>query len=977
MNWTAKWIWAAGAKPSDYNDTIRAVRTVRLGAVRSASLHISADSAYRLHVNGRWVCDGPSRSWTHAHRYDVVELAPYLIDGENRIEIIARYFGSGSMHRRPMHPGLLAELIADGKSVLATDKGWTISRLPYRRNVPRIALQMEPLEIIDADRPESRSAPAVEYFSVDAAPWKNLTERDVALLTLQPFPFRTHLWSAVVRREWMGYNFSLIRKFHPGLMEADGFTCMGSVAVARLESKRAQPIHVESYPKGYGPRIVINGAGDSTGDGKGTGTFSLRKGTNFVAVVFEPWGHHNKEQGIRFVETEGLTLLNAIDEKRNHPWEMVAVKDIEYHENDFRLRDWGDAERAAVRERVAKEIAEWEPALRSAEDFIRLLGDRIIPAPEEGHCSEDPHWQLECRELVSGAEPKIENPAALMTDTPDLTVIHPNRAGDIELCYDLGEQNVGYYQFELEATAGTQIDLHSIEYIRPDGVLQHTEWNRNGMRLVCSQGWNRLTSLKRRSGRYVILTIRRQTAPVRIRLMRLVESTYPVQWRGRFACSDAMLEQVWQISARTLKLCMEDSFTDCPLYEQTLWVGDARNEALFAQTLFGAEDLSARCIRMAAESLELYPIITCVAPTSTADAMLPAWAFLWGFHLRDHWRHTGDKELLRQHWPAVLKNIRGATSHLDSRGLFSGAFWNMFDWSGADQGQRTVVHNTLLLIGCIDAAIEVGQAIGKGKDIEKLAVTRASLTDAVNRTWQGERGAYPDSFHDNGQPSPSSCVHTHFLAVLFDVVPKRLRSRAIANAITPPEGMVQVGSPFAMQYYYEMLEKIERPELIFDSIREKYLPMIRSGATTVWEQFAGGNAFNPSGFPTRSHTHAWSSAPLHFLHRHILGIQPTGIGGVSYAISPRVDQVEWAEGVSAGVRGDVAVRWRREGTKLTIEASAPQEVELTLVRNPSMKGLRVEFRRVAASSLVFHPQPQEQSPSKAKSKSSAAKAASS
>ena len=87
------------------------------------------------------------------------------------------------------------------------------------------------------------------------------------------------------------------------------------------------------------------------------------------------------------------------------------------------------------------------------------------------------------------------------------------------------------------------------------------------------------------------------TAPVRIQSLRLVESTYPVVEEGTFRCSDLELEKVYEISRRTLKLCMEDTFTDCPLYEQTLWVGDARSESLFAMSCFGAYDLVRRCIR--------------------------------------------------------------------------------------------------------------------------------------------------------------------------------------------------------------------------------------------------------------------------------------------------------------------------------------------------------------------------------------------
>ena len=47
----------------------------------------------------------------------------------------------------------------------------------------------------------------------------------------------------------------------------------------------------------------------------------------------------------------------------------------------------------------------------------------------------------------------------------------------------------------------------------------------------------------------------------------------PVWPRGMFRCSDSRLNQIWDFSAYTLRMCSEDTFTDCPTYEQTLLGG--------------------------------------------------------------------------------------------------------------------------------------------------------------------------------------------------------------------------------------------------------------------------------------------------------------------------------------------------------------------------------------------------------------------
>jgi hypothetical protein len=73
------------------------------------------------------------------------------------------------------------------------------------------------------------------------------------------------------------------------------------------------------------------------------------------------------------------------------------------------------------------------------------------------------------------------------------------------------------------------------------------------------------------------VTVRGAAKPVKVYGVQMRESHYPVAEIGRFQCSDSQLNEFWQISQTTTKLCMEDTFDDCPAYEQTFWVEDSRN----------------------------------------------------------------------------------------------------------------------------------------------------------------------------------------------------------------------------------------------------------------------------------------------------------------------------------------------------------------------------------------------------------------
>ena len=77
-------------------------------------------------------------------------------------------------------------------------------------------------------------------------------------------------------------------------------------------------------------------------------------------------------------------------------------------------------------------------------------------------------------------------------------------------------------------------------------------------------------------------------------------ASYPQARRGQFTCSDPLLNDIWDVGVRSVECCSEDTYTDCPTYEQTFWVGDGRNEALVDLLANGDPRLSANSLRVAA-----------------------------------------------------------------------------------------------------------------------------------------------------------------------------------------------------------------------------------------------------------------------------------------------------------------------------------------------------------------------------------------
>ncbi|HEY5138050.1 MAG TPA: alpha-L-rhamnosidase C-terminal domain-containing protein, partial [Methylococcales bacterium] len=323
------------------------------------------------------------------------------------------------------------------------------------------------------------------------------------------------------------------------------------------------------------------------------------------------------------------------------------------------------------------------------------------------------------------------------------------------------------------------------------------------------------------------------------------------------------------------------------------------------------------------------------------DCLIPAWSFLWGMSVWDYYWYTGESDFLKQMWPAVKRNLKGAQGLLGNDGLFSAAYWNFFDWTRIDSGHKTVLHNSMLLIGAIQAAKRCAAAAGKRGELPWLNRFEKDIREAINRTWDKQSHSYPDSIHDDGKPSRSTCQHTSFLAALYDIFESKNKKCVMKNIFDPPKDMVQVGSPFALFYFYEAFLKLGCRDEIVKAILKNYEPMLEADATAVWEQFPMPG--NPGGFLTRSHCHAWSSAPIYFLNRTILGLTQQKAGCREYSISPVLSGLKWAKGTIATIHGPIRICWELNGKDLTIKWSAPENVRVRFVNNDSLKGYRLSL----------------------------------
>ena len=68
-----------------------------------------------------------------------------------------------------------------------------------------------------------------------------------------------------------------------------------------------------------------------------------------------------------------------------------------------------------------------------------------------------------------------------------------------------------------------------------------------------------------------------------------VETGYPLEVKSEIHSEEHWVGRLWDISIRTLKRCMHETYEDCPYYEQLQYLLDTRLQALFTYAVRGIQ----------------------------------------------------------------------------------------------------------------------------------------------------------------------------------------------------------------------------------------------------------------------------------------------------------------------------------------------------------------------------------------------------
>ena len=161
-------VWIGSAHPFDLHEAYLNFRSdIRLSALpRQAIFRLSADSRYRLWINGVFIGRGSERSWPSSMAVDERLVTDLLQPGLNRLAV--QVYSPGYSHFAYVHRGacgMIGWLELDGEVVLTTGSSWSVRRdLSWSSRVDRVSIYGTGVEDRDLRL-------AMDWVQADASAW--------------------------------------------------------------------------------------------------------------------------------------------------------------------------------------------------------------------------------------------------------------------------------------------------------------------------------------------------------------------------------------------------------------------------------------------------------------------------------------------------------------------------------------------------------------------------------------------------------------------------------------------------------------------------------------------------------------------------------------------------------------------------------------------------------------------------------------
>ena len=417
--------------------------------------------------------------------------------------------------------------------------------------------------------------------------------------------------------------------------------------------------------------------------------------------------------------------------------------------------------------------------------------------------------------------------------------------------------------------------------------------------------------------RFVYLQLEDPDRAVSIQAVHVCFLYRDIPYLGSFECSDPLLEQIWKTAAYTVHLNMQNYLWDGIKRDRLVWMGDMHTEVLTVQSVFGPNQVVPKSVDFLRDG---------TPPTEWMNG-ISSYSLWWIMVQADWYQYTGNLEYLGEQREYLKALMAIVARQVDENGSERMPEMRFIDWP--NHANPAAEHAGLQ--GLLKLALERGafllETLGETAQAAECRTAAARMIPVADCGGSKQAAAFLS------------------LASLAD--PKQINDEVLAP------GGAHGYSTFLG--YYTLAAKALAGDWqgALDDLRAYWGGMLKMGATTFWEDFNLDWMENAVGIDEivpedkvdvhgdwgaycyvqfrHSLCHGWSSGPVPYTARHILGITILEPGCKKLSIVPHLGDLSYARGTYPTPLGLVTVSHTKnaDGTVRT-EYTAPDGVEVVV-----------------------------------------------
>ncbi|HET6557500.1 MAG TPA: alpha-L-rhamnosidase C-terminal domain-containing protein [Prolixibacteraceae bacterium] len=417
-------------------------------------------------------------------------------------------------------------------------------------------------------------------------------------------------------------------------------------------------------------------------------------------------------------------------------------------------------------------------------------------------------------------------------------------------------------------------------------------------------------------------------------------TAYPLEENAAFETDQADLTKIWNTGWHTARLCANETYYDCPYYEQLQYVGDTRIQALISLYVSG-DDRLVRHALMSYDESRFHEGLTQSRYPSASPQVIPPFSLYWVDMVHDYWTLRDDAEFIKGFLPGIDQVLNWFTQRIDPKtGLLGKVeYWNFVDWAdewpwiqsnriggvpmGArDDGQSSIV--TLQFAYAAQRAAELYDYYHQPTQAEKYRQLAQNLIKAVNAHCLDAQSGY---IADTPEKSDFS-MHAQIFGVLTDAFPEK-EQKARIEKIIQDKKLIQPTLYFRF-YLTQALKKTGMADHYLQTLGP-WKDMLTVGLSTFAEKQD----------PTRSDCHAWSASPNYDFLATVAGIRPASPGFKTIGMEPALGELKFIKGQMPHPAGMIVFDLKRTGVQgLEGEVTLPEGLTGTFGWN----GKKIELK---------------------------------